>query len=241
MRRVIAVVAICVVLSPFIFVEGLYRYGLSLAGEPHLVSAGHMERVHRVLWAMFEDGPMEHVEPIWPWRVNRLLSMKSKPTPGRALAATVAARQVRFTWRGDRIKGVLAEVSRTIWLTRNATGEQLTSAAADSLYFGRGAHGVEQGAQVWFEKPASELSWAQAAMLVGLEWSPTTNDPTCHPERALTRRHFVLTRLRERSLITQQEFDQADGEALLPAGAPPCTPNPLDSPPDGDLEIVPVE
>ncbi len=96
MRRFIAVVAIGVVLSPFIFVEGLYRYGLSLAGEPQLVSAGHMERVHRVLWATFEDGPMEHVEPIWPWRVNRLL--ERKPTHGRAMAATVAAHQVRFTW-----------------------------------------------------------------------------------------------------------------------------------------------
>lgn len=232
MRRVIAVVAICVVLSPFIFVEGLYRYGLSLAGEPHLVSAGHMERVHRVLWATFEDGPMEHVEAIWPWRGNRLFERKS--TPGRAMAATVA-HQVRFTWRGPRMEGVLAEVSRTIWLTRNATGEQLTSAAADSLYFGRGAHGVEQGAQLWFGKPASELSWAQAAMLVGLEGSPTSNDPSCHPERALTRRHFVLNKLRECSFITQQEFDQADSEALLPAGAPACAP---ESPADGELEII---
>ncbi len=136
------------------------------------------------------------------------------------------------------MNGVLADVSRMVWLTRNATGEELTRSAADSLYFGRGAHGVEQGAQVWFGKPAADLSWAEAATLMGLAWSSSMFDPACSAERAKKRRHFVLTKLRERAIITQQEFDEADAEALLPPGAPKCIPNPLDSPPDGDLDVI---
>jgi penicillin-binding protein 1A len=65
----------------------------------------------------------------------------------------------------------------------------------NAIYLGRGAYGVEAGAQVYFGKSAAELGWAEAAVLTSLIRSPTGYDPIRFPEVARDRRRIVVDRL----------------------------------------------
>ena len=48
----------------------------------------------------------------------------------------------------------------------------------NSVYFGRGAWGIEMAARAYFGKPANELTLEEGALLAGLIKGPTTSAPT---------------------------------------------------------------
>jgi len=52
------------------------------------------------------------------------------------------------------------------------------------------AHGIEQASQVFFGKPALQLSLAEAALLAGLPKSPTRYNPLRYFERARSARRW---------------------------------------------------
>jgi penicillin-binding protein 1A len=76
---------------------------------------------------------------------------------------------------------------------------------------GRTAVGVEAAAQVYFNKHASELDLAEAAMIAGLPQAPSQYNPFQSPESAKQRRNEVLKRMGEQGMIdatTQQQAQQ---------------------------------
>jgi len=74
---------------------------------------------------------------------------------------------------------------------------------------GRGIFGVEEAAQAFFGKPATELTLPESALLIGIIPSPNAYNPRVFPERALRRRERVLRRLEEAGAITKSEEMQA--------------------------------
>lgn len=71
--------------------------------------------------------------------------------------------------------------------------------------------GAEAGSQIYFGKSARDLTLSEAAMLAGLAQAPSRFNPRRHYERALTRSHLVLRRMRANLYITQAEHDSAVG------------------------------
>ncbi|GLQ23459.1 penicillin-binding protein 1A [Algimonas ampicilliniresistens] len=69
--------------------------------------------------------------------------------------------------------------------------------------------GAEAGSQIYFGKSARDLNLAEAAMLAGLAQAPSRFNPTRHYERALTRSHLVLRRMRANVFITEAEYEAA--------------------------------
>lgn len=84
----------------------------------------------------------------------------------------------------------------------------------NQIYFGGGAYGVQAAARVYFGKDAAQLTVAEGALLAGLVQAPGRYNPRTHPERALPRRRYVLTRMLEDQAITPDEFAEADKAAL---------------------------
>ncbi len=81
--------------------------------------------------------------------------------------------------------------------------------------YGGTAWGIEAAARRYFDKPASELSLAEAALLAGLPASPTTYSPFgAQPQLAKNRQELVLNRMIEVGFISQEEADQAKEEEL---------------------------
>ena len=69
--------------------------------------------------------------------------------------------------------------------------------------------GVAAGSEYWFGRRLDDLSTEQVALMVGLIRGPSYYDPRRHPERAKTRRDFVLGEMLETGLVDQAEHDRA--------------------------------
>jgi penicillin-binding protein 1A len=95
----------------------------------------------------------------------------------------------------------LQEALLAVWLERRFSKQEILELYLNRVYFGAGAWGVEQAAQHYFEKPASELTIAEAAMLAGLVKSPSRLAPTRNYEEAEKRAKIVLAAMADSGFI----------------------------------------
>lgn len=80
-------------------------------------------------------------------------------------------------------------------LEARTSKEQVLEAYLNSIYYGRGAYGIEAAARVYFGVPAADLDLAQAAFLAGLPRSPSAYDTPEGAAAALERQRYVLDRM----------------------------------------------
>ncbi|HWL06046.1 MAG TPA: transglycosylase domain-containing protein [Xanthobacteraceae bacterium] len=82
-------------------------------------------------------------------------------------------------------------------LERVLSKEKILELYLNSIYFGRGAWGIELAAQGFFGKPAKDLSLNEGAFLAGLVKGPGYYNPDRFPDRARQRFAYVLERMVE--------------------------------------------
>ena len=87
--------------------------------------------------------------------------------------------------------------------------EQILQAYCNQIYFGSGAYGVEEAAQVYFRKRAKDLTLYQAALLAGLPNSPNNANPFSHYDRAIKRTKYVLNRMVSAKMISADDMKSA--------------------------------
>jgi penicillin-binding protein 1A len=68
---------------------------------------------------------------------------------------------------------------------------------------------VGAAAQVYYGKSLDQLDLPQLAMIAGLPKAPSRFNPVANPDRALTRRNYVLGRMRDLDFITPAEYETA--------------------------------
>jgi len=96
----------------------------------------------------------------------------------------------------------MREAVLALRLERELTKKELLELYINYVYLGSGNHGVEAAALDYFGKPAAELDAGQAATLAGLVPAPTRYSPHRHPENAVARRSYVLSRMVDEGYIT---------------------------------------
>ena len=82
-------------------------------------------------------------------------------------------------------------------LERNYSKDKILEMYLNQIYFGHGAYGIQSASMLFFNKPASELSIEEGAMLAGIPKAPSTYSPINHPEKSKERRDLVLTLMEE--------------------------------------------
>ena len=90
--------------------------------------------------------------------------------------------------------------------------QEILSLYLNKIYLGHRAYGVGAAAEVYYGKSLAQLSLAQHAMLAALPKAPSRINPISQPERALTRRNYVLARMLELDYINQEAYDLAIAE-----------------------------
>jgi penicillin-binding protein 1A len=79
---------------------------------------------------------------------------------------------------------------------------------------GKTAVGIQAAARIFYDKPASKLTLAEAALLAGLPQAPSLYNPFLSAGKAEARRNDVLRRMADQGFITQSEAAKAIDEPL---------------------------
>lgn len=85
----------------------------------------------------------------------------------------------------------------------------------NQIYLGSGAYGVEAASRVYFGKPASDLSIAEAALLAGLPQAPSRYSPLRNKKAAQNRQRYVLNRMASEGYISATSARLAFSHPLL--------------------------
>ncbi|MDQ1632324.1 MAG: hypothetical protein QOC80_2296 [Frankiaceae bacterium] len=86
----------------------------------------------------------------------------------------------------------MRELALAIKLDRKYSKDQILEFYLNTIYFGRGAYGIEAASKAYFDTTAAKLTAEQGAVLAGLIRAPSELDPRIDPEGADARFHEVL-------------------------------------------------
>jgi len=205
--------------------ELLYLYGLRGEELPEAPGDEVPPFMEEALWLAAGEVPGSGVQALWAGNYFEISRGDERSSRGRNAVARAAYLLVH--WPPERklrsLEYHLVTGAVAVWLSRHATESELKRYLAGWEYFGRGARGVRAAAATYFGKSASELTIAEVGLLAGLPQAPSRFDPMCHPERAVKRRAFILTRLHEVGAITAEDFKAAVAEPLVVLPPPvPC-------------------
>lgn len=100
----------------------------------------------------------------------------------------------------------IKEIVLAVKIESKLPKERILELYLNGIYFGHRAYGIGAAAEVYYGKTVDELNLAEIAMIAGLPKAPSTFNPITNPERALSRRNYVLNRMRKHGFIDDQEY-----------------------------------
>ncbi|MBI5450189.1 MAG: penicillin-binding protein 1A [Gammaproteobacteria bacterium] len=103
----------------------------------------------------------------------------------------------------------VSEIMLSLKIEHELTKQQILELYLNKIYLGNRAYGIGAAAQVYYGIPVSQLSLAQMAMIAGLPKAPSRYNPIAGPDRALTRRNYIIDRMLQLGYIDQTSHDQA--------------------------------
>ncbi len=103
------------------------------------------------------------------------------------------------------------------------TKDDILELYLNEIYYGNRAYGVQAAAETYFNKPAADLTLAEASLLAGLPQAPALWDPITAPELALGRQSEVLALMVQEGMVSFAEAQVALNEsaATVRAMQPP--------------------
>jgi penicillin-binding protein 1A len=122
-------------------------------------------------------------------------------------ASTITQQLARnlFLTPDKTIRRKAQELILAIWLETKFSKKQILALYLNRVYFGEGAYGIEAASQRYFNKPATNLSLGEAALLAGLMKGPSRYSPVSAQERAERRATIVLDTMVETHAITAEQ------------------------------------
>ncbi len=103
----------------------------------------------------------------------------------------------------------LREIFLALKIERELSKERILELYLNKIYLGKRAYGVAAAAQVYYGVQLDQLTLPQIAMIAGLPKAPSRYNPIINPNRAITRRDYVLSRMLTLEFITYEEFERA--------------------------------
>lgn len=139
---------------------------------------------------------------------------------GREGASTITQQFVRNTILSSEmndisIKRKVREMYLSVKLEEKYSKDEILRMYLNTINYGSGAYGIQAASQRYFSKDATDLTLAEAALLIGIPQSPTYNNPVDNKENSLARRNLVLDRMLSNGYITQEEHDAAQNEDIV--------------------------
>jgi len=110
----------------------------------------------------------------------------------------------------------LRELVLSIKLETLVSKDQILQDYLNTIYFGRGAYGIETAANQYFGKSVSQLEVSESAVLAAIVQAPNGLSPEENIERLISRWNYVLDGMVEKNWISQEERGSITFPAIKP-------------------------
>ncbi len=159
-----------------------------------------------------EDRQFYHHFGFNPWGIARSLiwnvTHDGGPQRGGSTITQQLARNL-FLSPAQNYKRKAQELILAVWLELKFSKKQILALYMNRVYFGAGAYGIEAASQRYFNKPASQLTIGESALLAGMMKGPARYSPVSASERAARRATVVLDEMVRIKAITAEQRDEA--------------------------------
>ena len=145
-----------------------------------------------------------------------LRSAQGRTQGGSTITQQLA--KINYTARERTVLRKLKEVLYATQLEKRYSKDELLERYLNQIYFGDRAYGINAAAEVYFDKPADQLTAPEAALIAGKIRAPEAVDPREEPEPTKVRRDQVLRNMAEEGWLTKAELDEA---IATPVALPP--------------------
>ncbi len=129
-------------------------------------------------------------------------------------ASTITQQYVKILYltQEQSYQRKVKEAILSLKIQRQQSKEEILEGYLNTIYFGRGAYGVEAAAQAYFETSAKDLNLRQSAVLASVLNNPTSFDPANgrDSKKALKERYdYALGNMADLGNITEEEAEKA--------------------------------
>jgi len=108
----------------------------------------------------------------------------------------------------------IREAVISVKIERKLDKSQILERYLNTVYFGRGAYGVQAAARAYFDKDVGQLELKEAAYMAGLIRSPSLGDVADAPQEAHDLRFIVLQALVETRAVSPEEANAVEAVPL---------------------------
>lgn len=128
-----------------------------------------------------------------------------------------------FLSQDRTLKRKIQEAMLALWLEHELTKDEILSAYLNRVYLGSGTYGVDAAANLYFGKPASEVTLREAATIAGLLKAPSKYSPLANPGLSAQRTDTVLKAMAEAGFLNKSEAAALSATPPLPSSKPTAT------------------
>lgn len=112
------------------------------------------------------------------------------------------------------IRRKLEEINLAFQIEKAYNKDEILAMYLNTVYFGRGAYGIQAAAQAYFGVDAEELTLNQSASLAAIIKAPSIYAPHISPSNNRSRRQYILSVMAENGFISQEEKQAALDESI---------------------------
>ncbi len=120
-----------------------------------------------------------------------------------------------FLSREKTLNRKIKEAYLAIKMERQFTKSEILEMYLNQIYFSHGAYGIEAASRIYFNKSASQLTIAEAALLAGIPRSPNYYSPFINFDSAEQRKNLVLQKMHEKHFLTDQQRKEAREQEII--------------------------
>ncbi|HHX77574.1 MAG TPA: PBP1A family penicillin-binding protein, partial [Firmicutes bacterium] len=195
----------------FYYANGELLATRSLENRVEIPLAEMPKYVRQAIIAIEDERFYQHfgLDPIGIARAVWVNLQKGKITQGGSTITQQLARNLYLSHERT-FSRKFQEAALTLQLERLYTKDEILEKFLNTIYFGRGAYGIETAAQIYFGKNARDLTLAEAAFLAGIPQRPSMST-----ERAFQRQEVVLRQMAKLGYINEGELQEALEEELV--------------------------
>lgn len=136
-------------------------------------------------------------------------------TGGVGGGSTISQQYIKVATENDEysITRKWTELVKAFKMNNEQSKDEIITAYLNTIYFGRGAYGIQTAAQAYYGKDAKDLDASEAALLAGMIQQPGRADK---PKVREQRWNYVMDQMVANGWLRQQDRDAAKVPELIP-------------------------